>query len=90
LAFPSGKGIFPVGYCKRERCKRRKNMDQNKLLCVDCYDLLEKMVLKDLNVFYCNNIKCRRFCVLTLGGLCGEKCEKSLIIEDKENIRRER
>lgn len=64
-------------------------MDGTKLLCVDCYDLLERMVLKDLHVFYCNNIKCRRFGVLTLGGLFGEKCEKCLIIEDEENRGRE-
>jgi hypothetical protein len=64
-------------------------MDRKKLLCVDCYDLLERMVLKDLNIFYCNNIKCRRFGVLTIGGLCGEKCEKSLIIENEEKMGRE-
>ena len=60
-------------------------MDRKKLLCVDCYDLLEKMVLTDLNIFYCNNVKCRRFGVLTVGGLFGEKCEKSLIIENEGN-----
>ncbi len=60
-------------------------MEKKKLLCVDCYDLLESIVQADLTVFYCNNIKCRRFGVLTIGGLCGEKCEKSLIIENEGN-----
>jgi len=58
-------------------------MEKKKLLCVDCYDVLDKIVLTDLTIFYCNNIKCRRFGVLTLGGLSGEKCDKCLII-DKE------
>ena len=61
-------------------------MDRKKLLCVDCYDTLERIVLTHLNVFYCNNVKCRRFGVLTVGGLFGEKCEKSLIIENEEDI----
>jgi hypothetical protein len=65
-------------------------MDGKKLLCVDCYDMLEKIVLNGLNVFYCNNAKCRRFGVLTVGGLCGEKCEKSLIIEKEGNIEKEK
>jgi hypothetical protein len=60
-------------------------MDKKKLLCVDCYDLLESIVLNNLNIHYCNNVKCRRFGVLTVGGLFGEKCEKSLIIEHEEN-----
>jgi hypothetical protein len=59
-------------------------MDTKKLLCVDCYDVLERKAIADLTVFYCNNIKCRRFGVLTLGGLSGEKCEKCLIIESEE------
>ncbi len=59
-------------------------METKKLLCVDCYDVLDRKVLSDLTVFYCNNIKCRRFGVLTLGGLSGEKCEKCLIIEGEE------
>jgi hypothetical protein len=65
-------------------------MDRKKLLCVDCYDLMERMVLTNLNVFYCNNTKCRRFGVLTVGGLFGDKCEKSLILEDEEKIGKER
>jgi hypothetical protein len=65
-------------------------MDKKKLLCVDCYDLLERIVLTNLNIYYCNNVKCRRFGVLTVGGLFGEKCEKSLIIEKEENMRKER
>jgi hypothetical protein len=65
-------------------------MEGKKLLCVDCYDALEKIVRTDLNLFYCNNVKCRRFGVLTIGGLCGEKCEKSLIIENEGNLGKER
>jgi hypothetical protein len=65
-------------------------MDKKKLLCVDCYDLLERIVLTNLNIYYCNNVKCRRFGVLTVGGLFGEKCEKSLIIENEEDIGKER
>ena len=65
-------------------------MDKKKLLCVDCYDLLERMVLNDVDIFYCNNIKCRRFGVLTLGGLFGDKCEKSLIIENQVSIGKEK
>ena len=65
-------------------------MGGKRLICVDCYDELEKIASTDLNMFYCGNIKCRRFGVLTVGGLCGEKCEKSLIIEHEENIGKER
>ncbi|MBA4393369.1 MAG: hypothetical protein C0407_07435 [Desulfobacca sp.] len=59
-------------------------MDEKKLLCIDCYDILERITVDRLPVFYCNNIKCRRFGVLTIGGLSGEKCEKSLIIKDEK------
>lgn len=65
-------------------------MDSKRLICVDCYEKLERISLTHLNMFYCNNIKCRRFGVLTVGGLFGEKCEKSLVIEDEENIGKER
>ncbi len=65
-------------------------MDKQRLICVDCYDHLEKIAVAHLTMFYCNNIKCRRFGVLTVGGLSGEKCEKSLIIEGEETIRKER
>ena len=65
-------------------------MDKKKLICVDCYDSLERIAVGHLKMFYCNNIKCRRFGVLTVGGLCGEKCEKSLIIEHEENTGKER
>jgi hypothetical protein len=61
-------------------------MDSKKMLCVDCYEILDRMALAEANVFYCNNIKCRRFGVLTVGGLFGEKCERSLIIEGEEPI----
>jgi hypothetical protein len=65
-------------------------MDKTKLLCVDCYEMLERMALADTKVFYCNNIKCRRFGVLTVGGLYGEKCDRSLITEDEKNIGKEK
>ncbi len=63
-------------------------MEGKKLICVDCYEKLERISLTPLKIFFCNNIKCRRFGVLTVGGLSGEKCEKSLIIEDEENIKK--
>jgi hypothetical protein len=56
-------------------------MEEKKLLCVDCYDLLERISVDRLTLFYCHNIKCRRFGVLTIGGLSGEKCEKNLVIQ---------
>lgn len=65
-------------------------MDKKRLICVDCYDHLEKIAVAHLMIFYCNNIKCRRFGVLTVGGLSGEKCEKSLIIEGEENSGKKR
>jgi hypothetical protein len=58
-------------------------MDKQRLICVDCYEKLERISITQLNMFYCDNIKCRRFGVLTIGGLSGEKCEKSLVIEDE-------
>ncbi len=60
-------------------------MAEIKLICVDCYDRLEKISVPNLTMFYCNNLKCRRFGVLTVGGLSGEKCEKSLVIAEEEN-----
>ena len=70
--------------------QRRNDMDKKRLICVDCYDHLEKIVVAHLTMFYCNNIKCRRFGVLTVGGLSGEQCEKSLIIENEENMEKQR
>jgi hypothetical protein len=69
---------------REPKAEQEEKMDGTKLLCVDCYDTMERMNLINVNAFYCNNIKCRRFGVLTIGGLCGEKCEKSLIIEHEE------
>jgi hypothetical protein len=60
-------------------------MAEKRLICVDCYDKLEKISVPHLTMFYCNNLKCRRFGVLTVGGLCGEKCMKSLMIAGEEN-----
>ena len=59
-------------------------MAKARLLCVDCFDSLEKVVAPQMNMFYCKNIKCRRFGVLTIGGLLGSICDKSIIIEGEE------
>ena len=59
-------------------------MKDSRLICVDCYDKLEKVEVSSLTLFYCDNVKCRRFGVLTMGGLSGEKCEKSLVIDKEE------
>jgi hypothetical protein len=75
-----GGGITRI----KEKGNRRNDMDKKKLICIDCYDLLERIAVEHLTMFYCHNIKCRRFGVLTVGGLAGEKCEKSLIIEKEE------
>jgi hypothetical protein len=61
-------------------------MKDSRLICVDCYDILEKIEVSSLTLFYCDNIKCRRFGVLTMGGLSGEKCEKSLVIDKEEKL----
>ena len=60
-------------------------MTQTKLLCVDCYDVLQSVVLEHLTIFYCHNHKCRRFGVLTLGGLQDAVCEKSIVIEKDDS-----
>ncbi len=65
-------------------------MEGKRLICVDCYEKLERITLPQLNMLYCNNIKCRRFGVLTIGGLFGERCEKSLVIEDEKGIGKEK
>jgi hypothetical protein len=59
-------------------------MAKTRLLCVDSYEGLEKVVTPQMNMFYCKNIKCRRFGVLTIGGLLDSICDKRLIIEDEE------
>jgi hypothetical protein len=61
-------------------------MSRTKLICVDCYEKLETVVVQQLNIFYCKNTKCRRFGVLTVGGLLDSICEKRLIIEDTQNM----
>jgi hypothetical protein len=53
-------------------------------LCVDCVENLEEVPVGNLTLFYCNNAKCRRFGVLTLGGLEHWKCEKVIMLEGKE------
>lgn len=63
-------------------------MEKKRLLCVDCYEKLERVSSPSLNIFFCNNIKCRRFGVLTIGGLFGERCEKSLMLDDEEIIKK--
>jgi hypothetical protein len=64
-------------------------MRDSRLICVDCYDTLQRIQVASVTLFYCDNIKCRRFGVLTVGGLSGEKCQKSLIIEKEEGPGRE-
>jgi hypothetical protein len=61
-------------------------MAEKKLLCVDCYEVLEKLTVEKAILFYCNNLKCRRFGVLTVGGLLDAVCEKGILIENKESI----
>ncbi|MBA4348525.1 MAG: hypothetical protein C0415_00850 [Thermodesulfovibrio sp.] len=60
-------------------------MTTKNFFCVDCVENLQKVSVKNLSIFYCNNVKCRRFGVLTLGGLEDAKCEKRIIIEYKED-----
>ncbi|HTZ18433.1 MAG TPA: hypothetical protein VMB78_08335 [Dissulfurispiraceae bacterium] len=57
-------------------------MSGAKLICVDCYEKLEPVVMQQLNIFYCKNTKCRRFGVLTVGGLLDTICEKRLVLGD--------
>ncbi|HMK66780.1 MAG TPA: hypothetical protein VK564_13360 [Thermodesulfobacteriota bacterium] len=59
-------------------------MDEKVLICVDCYDKLKMVSGSPLMMFYCDNIKCRRFGVLTIGGLSGAKCEKNLVIRSED------
>ncbi len=53
-------------------------------LCVDCFERLEKATLGSLTAFFCCNEKCRRFGVLTLGGLEDSECRKRIILEDQD------
>lgn len=63
-------------------------MERKRLLCVDCYETLERVSSPSLNIFFCNNIKCRRFGVLTIGGLFGERCEKGLMLDNERIIKK--
>ncbi|MDH5202470.1 MAG: hypothetical protein OEZ31_11940 [Nitrospirota bacterium] len=56
-------------------------MTVEKLLCVDCIQDLKKISIPQLNIFYCDNNKCRRYGVLTVGGLVRDTCEKQLVLE---------
>lgn len=59
-------------------------MKASHFLCVDCLDHLEQITFHDLVIYYCDNIKCRRFGVLTLGGLEDDKCGKQILESLKE------
>jgi hypothetical protein len=61
-------------------------MTEDKLICVDCYERLEKVLAGQLNMYYCKNVKCRRFGVLTVGGLVESVCEKKLDIRCDEGL----
>ncbi len=56
-------------------------MNVEKLLCVDCIQDLKKVSTHPFTIFYCDNNKCRRFGVLTVGGLVQDTCEKQLVLE---------
>lgn len=57
-------------------------MPGNHFLCVDCFEHLQKTAFGAVSVFFCCNEKCRRFGVLTLGGLEDSECKKRIIIEE--------
>ncbi|NLI28764.1 MAG: hypothetical protein GX423_01665 [Nitrospiraceae bacterium] len=54
-------------------------MKVDHFLCVDCFDHLEQITCSELVIYYCDNPKCRRFGVLTLGGLEDSRCEKRIL-----------
>ncbi|KAF0184142.1 MAG: hypothetical protein FD164_468 [Nitrospirae bacterium] len=58
-------------------------MPANYFLCVDCFEHLHKAAVGTITAFFCCNEKCRRFGVLTLGGLEDSECKKRIIIEDQ-------
>jgi len=60
-------------------------MSGTKLICVDCYEKLQIVAVQQMNFYYCSNTKCRRFGVLTVGGLLDTICEKRLVLEDDKN-----
>lgn len=51
-------------------------MTKQHVLCVDCFDRLQQICCDTLVLHYCNNPKCRRFGVLTVGGLEDSRCQK--------------
>jgi hypothetical protein len=61
-------------------------MPEDKLICVDCYERLEKVFTGQLTMYYCKNVKCRRFGVLTIGGLVESVCEKRLNIRYEDGL----
>lgn len=61
-------------------------MTEDKLICVDCYERLESIFVGQLITYYCKNVKCRRFGVLTVGGLAELVCEKKLDIRNRDCV----
>ncbi|MGO9378202.1 MAG: hypothetical protein ACLP29_06585 [Dissulfurispiraceae bacterium] len=61
-------------------------MTDDKLICVDCYERLESVINGQMTMHYCKNVKCRRFGVLTVGGLVESICEKKLDIRCEEGL----
>ncbi|HMK43540.1 MAG TPA: hypothetical protein VK445_05330 [Dissulfurispiraceae bacterium] len=59
-------------------------MQDKTLLCVDCFEHLQQLLVQDQPFFYCGNGKCRRFGVLTIGGLEECKCEKRIALPKRE------
>lgn len=51
-------------------------MPGHHFLCVDCFDHLKNITCSSQVIHYCENPKCRRFGVLTLGGLEDSRCQK--------------
>ena len=61
-------------------------MTGERLICVDCYERLERVVTGQMAMYYCKNVKCRRFGVLTVGGLQESICEKKLDVRCDEGL----
>ena len=53
-------------------------MKVDHFLCIDCFDHLEQISCNELVIYYCDYPKCRRFGVLTFGGLEDTKCQKRI------------
>jgi hypothetical protein len=64
---------------------RGRDMTEERLICVDCYERLERVVAGQMTMYYCKNVKCRRFGVLTVGGLQESICEKKLNVSAMED-----